>query len=51
MKYQYLAPMLLNELQKQHTVVAEDVIKTQQKQIDEMAAPVFASKLSLGTST
>ena len=37
-KYQYLAPMLLNELQKQHTVVAaqQDVIKTQQKQIDEM---------------
>ncbi len=34
-KYQYLAPMLLNELQKQHTVVAaqQDVIKTQQEQI------------------
>jgi hypothetical protein len=37
-KYQYLAPMLLNELQKQHTVVAaqQDVIKTQQQQIKEM---------------
>jgi hypothetical protein len=34
-KYQYLAPMLLNELQKQHTVVTaqQDVIKTQQEQI------------------
>ncbi len=34
-KYQYLAPMLLNELQKQHAVVAaqQDVIKTQQEQI------------------
>ncbi len=33
--YQSLAPMLLNELQKQHTVVAaqQDVIKTQQEQI------------------
>ena len=37
-KYQYLAPMLLNELQKQHTVVAaqQDVIKTQQQQIKDM---------------
>ena len=37
-KYQYLAPMLLNELQKQHTVVAaqQDVIKMQQEQIKEM---------------
>lgn len=37
-KYQYLAPMLLNELQKQHTVVAaqQDVIKTQQQQIRDM---------------
>ncbi len=37
-KYQYLAPMLLNELQKQHAVVAaqQDVIQTQQEQIDEM---------------
>jgi trimeric autotransporter adhesin len=34
-KYQLLAPMLLNELQKQHTVVAaqQDVIKSQQEQI------------------
>jgi trimeric autotransporter adhesin len=32
-KYQYLAPMLLNELQKQHSVVIaqQDVIKTQQE--------------------
>ena len=37
-KYQLLAPMLLNELQKQHTLVAEqqDVIKGQQEQIEEM---------------
>ncbi len=37
-KYQYLAPMLLNELQKQHAVVAaqQDLIKTQQEQIKEM---------------
>lgn len=35
-KYQYLAPMLLNELQKQHAVVAaqQDVIKAQQKQVN-----------------
>ncbi len=35
-KYQLLAPMLLNELQKQHTVVAaqQDVIKTQQQQVN-----------------
>jgi trimeric autotransporter adhesin len=34
-KYQLLAPMLLNELQKQHAVVAaqQDVIKTQQEQV------------------
>ena len=34
-KYQLLAPMLLNEFQKQHAVVAaqQDVIKTQQQQI------------------
>ncbi len=38
MRYQYLAPMLLNELQKQHAVVAaqQDVIKTQQEEIKEM---------------
>ena len=37
-KYQLLAPMLLNELQKQHTVVAaqQDVIKTQQEQINDL---------------
>jgi trimeric autotransporter adhesin len=37
-KYQYLAPMLLNELQKQHAVVSaqQDVIRTQQEQIKEM---------------
>jgi trimeric autotransporter adhesin len=37
-KYQYLAPMLLNELQKQHAVVAaqQDVIHTQQEQIKQM---------------
>ena len=35
-RYQFLAPMLLNELQKQHAVVAaqQDVIKTQQEQIE-----------------
>ena len=34
-RYQFLAPMLLNELQKQHAVVAaqQDVIKTQHEQI------------------
>ncbi len=34
-KYQYLAPMLLNEMQKQHAVVTaqQDIIKTQQDQI------------------
>ena len=33
-KYQLLAPMLLNEVQKQHAVVAaqQDVIETQQQQ-------------------
>ena len=37
-KYQYLAPMLLNELQKQHAVVAvqQDVIKAQQGQIESL---------------
>jgi len=37
-KYQLLAPMLLNELQKQHTVVAvqQDVMKTQQEQIQSL---------------
>ena len=37
-KYQYLAPMLLNELQKQHAVVAEqqNMIKTQQEQIESL---------------
>ncbi|MGB7554388.1 MAG: tail fiber domain-containing protein [Candidatus Korobacteraceae bacterium] len=37
-KYPFLAPMLLNELQKQHAVVAaqQDVIKTQQEEIKEM---------------
>ena len=37
-KYQYLAPMLLNELQKQHVVVAaqQTVIQIQQEQIAEM---------------
>jgi hypothetical protein len=35
-KYHLLAPMLLNEFQKQHTVVAaqQDVIKTQQEQVN-----------------
>lgn len=35
-KYEMLAPMLLNELQKQHMVVAaqQDVIKTQQQQVN-----------------
>src|ERR1039457_4443808 len=34
-RYQLLAPMLLNELQKQHTVVAaqQEVIQTQQEQV------------------
>ena len=38
-KYQLLAPMLLNELQKQHAVVAaqQDVIKTQQEQMQTQA--------------
>jgi hypothetical protein len=37
-KYQYLAPMLLNELQKQHAVVAaqQDIMQTQQRQIADM---------------
>ena len=37
-KYQYLAPMLLNEVQKQHAVVAaqQDVIRTQQEEIEAM---------------
>ena len=37
-KYQLLAPMLLNEVQKQHTVVAaqQNVIKTQQEQITDL---------------
>ncbi len=37
-KYQLLAPMLLNELQKQHSMVAaqQDVIKTQQEQIQSL---------------
>ncbi|MGB7555053.1 MAG: tail fiber domain-containing protein [Candidatus Korobacteraceae bacterium] len=41
-KYQYLAPMLLNELQKQHTVVAtqQDVIKTQQEQIQSQGQQI-----------
>ena len=36
-KYQYLAPMLLNELQKQHVVVAaqQDVITTQLQQVNQ----------------
>jgi hypothetical protein len=35
-KYQYLAPMLLNELQKQHAVVSaqQDMIQTQQEQVN-----------------
>jgi trimeric autotransporter adhesin len=35
-KYQYLAPMLLNELQKQHAVVEaqQDVIEMQQRQVN-----------------
>jgi len=41
-RYQMLAPMLLNELQKQHTVVAaqQDVIKTQQEQIQTQGQQV-----------
>jgi hypothetical protein len=37
-KYQLLAPMLLNELQKQHAVVTtqQDVIRTQQEQIQSL---------------
>ena len=37
-KYQLLAPMLLNELQKQHAVVSaqQDVIQTQQEQIHDL---------------
>ena len=37
-RYQYLAPMLLNELQKQHAVVSaqQDVIQSQQEQIDDL---------------
>jgi hypothetical protein len=35
-RYQYLTPMMLNELQKEHTVVMaqQDVIKVQQQQIE-----------------
>jgi uncharacterized coiled-coil protein SlyX len=35
-KYQFLAPMLLNEVQKQHAVIAaqQDVIKGQQEQVN-----------------
>jgi hypothetical protein len=41
-KYQLLAPMLLNELQKQHTVVTtqQDAIKTQQEQIQTQAQQI-----------
>ena len=37
-KYQLLAPMLLNELQKQHAVVSmqQDVIQSQQQQINDL---------------
>ena len=37
-KYQYLAPMLLNELQKQHAVVAaqQEVMKVQEEQIQSL---------------
>ena len=37
-RYQLLAPMLLNELQKQHSVVEQQqaVIQTQQQQLDEL---------------
>jgi hypothetical protein len=37
-RYHLLTPMLLNELQKQHAVAAaqEEVIKTQQKQIEDL---------------
>ncbi|MGD0932869.1 MAG: tail fiber domain-containing protein, partial [Candidatus Korobacteraceae bacterium] len=37
-KYQLLAPMLLNELQKQHALVSaqQDVIQTQQEQIHDL---------------
>jgi len=39
-KYQLLAPMLLNELQKEHRVVSEqqNLIKTQQQQLQTQQA-------------
>ena len=39
-KYQLLAPMLLNELQKQHTVVAaqQDVIEKMQQRLSQLEA-------------
>ena len=43
-KYQYLAPMLLNELQKEHAVVAaqQDVIKTQQEEMQTQGQQIAA---------
>jgi hypothetical protein len=50
-KYQYLAPMLLNELQKQYTVVAaqQDVIKGQQEQITDLQQRLARLESLVGT--
>ena len=49
-RYQYLAPMLLNEVQKQRTVIAtqQEVIKTQQEQIQTQGQQIadFQRRLS-----
>jgi DNA-binding protein H-NS len=48
-KYQLLAPMLLNELQKQHTVVAaqQDELQTQLQQIKTQQHEIAGLKLQL----
>jgi len=48
-KYQLLAPMLLNELQKQHTVVAaqQDELQTQLQQIKAQRHEIDGLKLQL----
>jgi hypothetical protein len=48
-KYQYLAPMLLNELQKQHAVVAsqQDIIASQQRQIEDFKRQLQVQNASL----
>jgi hypothetical protein len=48
-KYQYLAPMLLNEVQKQHTVVLaqQDQLQTQLQQISAQRQEIDGLKLQL----